>query len=69
MSCILIMEKSYSEKIELLSVLFGIKKEKLQAKHFTSEELNEIYLTLKADQLCGLPLLCDESMFNQIVAA
>ena len=63
------MEKSYSEKLELLSVLFGIKQEKLEAKHFTTEELDEIYLTLKADQLCGLPLLCDESMFKQVVAA
>ena len=63
------MEKSYSEKLEMISVLFGIKKEKLENKHFTTEELNEIFLTLKADQLCGLPLLCDESMFKQVVAA
>ena len=63
------MEKSYSEKLEMVSVLFGIKKEKLESKHFTSGELNEIFLTLKADQLCGLPLLCDKSMFTQVVAA
>ena len=63
------MEKSYSEKLEMVSVLFGIKKEKLESKHFTSGELDEIFLTLKADQLCGLPLLCDKSMFAQVVAA
>ena len=63
------MEKSYSEKIEMISVLYGIKKEKLEAKNFTKEELNEIFLTLKADQVCGLPLLCDKSMFAQVIAA
>ena len=63
------MEKSYSEKLGMVSALFGIKKEKLESKHFTSEELDEIFLTLKADQLCGLPLLCDESMFKQVIAA
>ena len=63
------MEKSYSEKLEMISMLFGIKKERLQEKQFTGDELNDIFLTLKADQLCGLPLLCDESMFKQVVAA
>jgi len=63
------MEKSYSEKIEMISVLYGIKKQTLEDKNFTVEELNEIFLTLKADQLCGLPLLCDKSMFAQVIAA
>ena len=63
------MEKSYSEKIEMISVLYGIKKKTLEDKHFTVEELNEIFLTLKADQLCGLPLLCDKSMFTQVITA
>ena len=63
------MEKSNSEKIKMISLLFGIRKERLEEKNFTDEELNEIFLSLQADQLCGLPLLCDKSMFNQIVAA
>ena len=63
------MEKTYTEKIQMISLLFGISKESLEQKNFTEEELEEIFLTLKADQLCGLPLLCDKSMFNQIVLA
>ena len=63
------MTKSYSEKIAMISVLFGVPKEKLSKKNFSKQELDEIFLTLKADQLCGLPLLCDKSMFRQIVAA
>lgn len=63
------MEKTHTEKIQMISLLFGITKERLEQKNFTEEELDEIFLTLKADQLCGLPLLCDKSMFNQIVLA
>ena len=63
------MEKNHSEKIKMISMLFGVKKEKLEEKNFTDEELQEIFLTLKADQLYGLPLLCDKSMFNQIIIA
>lgn len=63
------MEKTRTEKIQMISLLFGISKEKLEKKNFSKEELDEIFLTLKADQLYGLPLLCDKSMFNQIVLA
>ena len=63
------MEKSYSEKMKMISVLFGISIEKLTEKNFSKQELDEIFLTLKADQLYGLLLLCDKSMFSQIVAA
>ena len=63
-------KKVILKKLEMISMLFGIKKEKLQEKQFTGDELNDIFLTLKKRSIMWcLPLLCDESMFKQVVAA
>jgi hypothetical protein len=62
------MRKNSQQRIQIIAELFGINRKKLEEKNFTDEELQEILLSLKADQLSGEPLLCDKNIFTQIVA-
>lgn len=62
------MRKNSQQRIQIIAELFGINQKKLEEKNFTDEELKEILLSLKADQLSGEPLLCDKNIFTQIVA-
>ena len=57
-----------SQRIQIIAELFGINRKKLEEKNFTDEELQEIVLSLKADQLSEKPLLCDKNIFTQIIA-
>jgi hypothetical protein len=62
------MRKNSQQRIQIIAELFGINRKKLEEKNFTDEELQEILLSLKADQLSGEPLLCDKNIFTQIIA-
>ena len=62
------MRKNSQERIQVIAELFDINRKKLEEKNFTDEELQEILLSLKADQLSGKPLLCDKNIFTQIIA-
>ena len=62
------MIKNSRQRIQVIAELFGINRKKLEEKNFTEEELQEILLSLKADQLSGKPLLCDKNIFTQIIA-